>query len=91
MNTPVNDVSELRGKTVLDEHGEPVGEINGILAIGGESQPSWATVEFRRTGDESRTVFVPLAQLKHQNGSRFVSYSTENIASYEARAPDAAA
>jgi hypothetical protein len=91
MSTPVDDASELAGKTVLDQNGEPVGEISGIFAIGGESRPSWATVEFRLAADESRTVFIPLAQLKHEHGSRFVSYSAENIPSYTEHAPDAAA
>ncbi len=91
MSTPVNDLSELPGKTVLDQYGEPVGEISAIYAIGGESDPSWATVDFRRAGDESRTVFIPLAQLKLQDGTQLVCYSTENIAFCAARAPDAAA
>jgi hypothetical protein len=91
MSPPVNDLSELPGKTVLDQYGEPVGEISEIFAIGGESHPSWATVEFRGASDEPRTVYIPLARLKHKHGSRYVSYNIDNIPSYSAHAPDAAA
>jgi len=88
MSAPVKDVSELPGKTVLDEYDEPVGEINAIYAIGGEGHPTWVTVEFRPAEGEPKPVFIPLARLKQEDGDLCVSYSIEHIASGPGGADD---
>jgi hypothetical protein len=79
MSAPVKDVSQLPGKMVLDEHDEPIGEIDAVYAIGGERQPTWVTVEFRREDGEPKTVFIPLAQLRQEDGDPCLRYSTDHI------------
>src|ERR1700722_19134853 len=81
MTAPVEDVTELPGKTVLDQYDEPIGAIEEIYAIGGDGHPTWVTVEVRpdAEGGESRTVFIPLARLKLEDGDLQVPYSVEQL------------
>jgi PRC-barrel domain len=87
MSAPVKDVSQLPGKTVLDQYDEPIGEISAVYSIGGEGHPTWVTVEFHTDDGDPRTVFIPLARLREEDGDLCVSYSTEQITS----SPDVAA
>jgi hypothetical protein len=81
MTAPVEDVTELPGKTVLDQYDEPIGEIEEIYAIGGDGHPSWVTVEVRpdEEGGKPRTVFIPLSRLKLEDGELQVPYSVEHL------------
>jgi hypothetical protein len=81
MTAPVEDVTELPGKTVLDQYDEPIGEIEEIYAIGGDGHPTWVTVDVRpdEEGGTSRTVFIPLARLKLEDGDLQVPYSVEHL------------
>jgi PRC-barrel domain len=80
MSAPVEDVSELPGKTVMDQYDEPIGEIKEIYAIGGDGHPTWVTIDVRsEEGEETRTVFIPLARLKQEDGQLAVPYSTEHL------------
>jgi hypothetical protein len=79
MSAPVEDVSELPGKTVIDQFDEPVGEIKEIYAIGGDGHPTWVTVEHQPEEGEAKTVFVPLARLKIEDGALQVPYSLEHL------------
>jgi hypothetical protein len=82
MTAPVEDVTELPGKTVLDQYDEPLGEIEEIYAIGGDGHPTWVTVDVRpqTEGGKPRTVFIPLARLKLEDGELQVPYSAEHLA-----------
>ena len=80
MSAPVEDVSELPGKTVIDQYDEPIGEIKEIYAIGGDGHPTWVTIDVRsEESGETRTVFIPLARLKQEDGRLAVPYSTEHL------------
>jgi hypothetical protein len=81
MTAPVEDVTELPGKTVLDQFDEPIGEIEEIYAIGGDGHPTWVTVDVRpdEEGGKSRTVFIPLSRLKLEDGELQVPYSVEHL------------
>jgi hypothetical protein len=81
MTTPVEDVRELPGKTVLDQYDEPIGEIEEIYAIGGDGHPTWVTVDVRpqEEGGKPRTVFIPLSRLKLEDGELQVPYSVEHL------------
>jgi len=79
MTAAVEDVSELPGKTVLDQYDEPIGEINAIYAIGGDGHTTWVTVELRPEEGEPKTVFIPLARLKLEDGALQVPYSIDHL------------
>jgi PRC-barrel domain len=81
MSAPVKDVSQLPGKMVLDEHDEPIGEIDAVYAIPGEPHPTWVAVEFRREEGEPKTVLIPLAQLQQEDGDPCVRYTTARVIS----------
>jgi PRC-barrel domain len=81
MTTPVEDVTDLPGKTVMDQKFEPIGEIKEIYAVDGDGYPTWVTVEVHPEEGESKTVFIPLARLKEEDGDLCVPYSVEHICS----------
>ena len=81
MTAPVEDVRELPGKTVFDQHDEPIGEVKEIYAIGGDGHPTWVTVEVRPEEGETRTVFIPLSRLKLEEGDLQVPYSLGHLTS----------
>jgi hypothetical protein len=79
MSAPVEDVTELPGTTVRDQDEDPIGEIKDIYAIGGDGYPTWVTIEAQPEEGPSRTVFIPLARLKLEDGELRVPYSVEHI------------
>jgi len=81
MSAPVEDVTELPGKTVRDQDEESIGEIKEIYAIGGNGHPTWVTVEAQPEDGEARTVFIPLARLKYEFDELCVPYTREHILS----------
>jgi hypothetical protein len=88
MTAPVEDVTELPGKTVSDQYGVPIGEIEEIYAIGGDGHPTWVTVEMKIEA-RKRVVFVPLARLKREDDDDLrVPYSAEHLASGPEVEPD---
>jgi PRC-barrel domain len=78
MTTPIDDVSDLAGKTVSDQEEKPIGEIKEIYALDGDGQPTWVSVETSGT-DENRTVLIPIARLKEEDGELRVPYSRDHI------------
>ena len=79
MTEPVEDVSQLPGTTVRDKDEEPIGEIKEIYAVGGDGHPTWVTVDAHPEEGQARTLFVPLARLKHEHGELCVPYSLEHL------------
>lgn len=77
MTAPIEDVGSLPGKKVGDQMGSPIGEVREIYAIDGD--PMWVTVEAAFGRGEERTVFIPLARLKEEDGELRVPYSKEHI------------
>jgi hypothetical protein len=81
MSAPVEDVTELPGKTVRDQDEESIGEITEIYAIGGDGHPTWVTIEAQPEEGEARTVFIPLSRLKYEFDQLCVPYTREHILS----------
>jgi hypothetical protein len=79
MTAPIEDVSSLPGKKVSDQEEVPIGEIKDIYAIDGNGQATYVTVEASMGMGKKRTVFIPLARLKDENGDLRVPYSKEHI------------
>jgi hypothetical protein len=82
MTAPIDDVSSLPGTELTDQDDRPIGKIGEIYAINGDGQhPMWVTVEatFGEDDSERRTVFVPLARLKQEEGCVCVPYSLEHL------------
>lgn len=81
MTEPVEDVSKLPGTKVVDHDYEPIGEIKEIYAVGGAGHPTWVTVDAKPENGQPRTVFIPLARLKQEEGDLCVPYSVEHVLS----------
>jgi hypothetical protein len=79
MTAPIDDVSSLPGKKVSDHEESPIGEIREIYAIGGDGEPMWVTIETSSGMGNKRTVFIPLARLKDEDGMLTVPYSGDHI------------
>jgi hypothetical protein len=79
MTAPIEDVSSLPGKKVTDQEENTIGEIKEIYAMDGDGQPVWVTVEASFGMGNKRTVFIPLARLKDEDGELRVPYSKGHI------------
>jgi hypothetical protein len=77
MTAPIEDVSSLPGKKISDQTENPIGEVKQIYATDGH--PMWVAVEMRSGLAERRTVFIPLARIKDENGELRVPYSVQRI------------
>jgi hypothetical protein len=81
MTAPIEDVSSLPGRKVTDQEEIPIGEVKEIYAIDGDGYPMWVAVEVPMGGtNDKRTVFIPLARLKDEDGDLRVPYSKDRIA-----------
>ena len=78
MTAPIEDLSSLPGKKVSDQQGTKIGEVKEIYAMGGDGQPMWVAVEGSFGGDK-RTVLIPIARLKEEDGEVGVPYSKDRI------------
>jgi PRC-barrel domain len=78
MTAPIEDVSSLPGKKVTDQEQNPIGEIKDIYT-NGDGYPTWVTVETSAGLGNKRTVFIPLARLKDEDGDLRVPYSQSKI------------
>jgi sporulation protein YlmC with PRC-barrel domain len=80
MTSPVEDVSSLPGKKVLDQSGREIGEIKDIYTHGEDGEASWVTVEAKTGGfGSNRKVFIPLARLKQEGDDIGVPYSSDHV------------
>jgi hypothetical protein len=77
MTAPIEDVSSLPGKKISDQAENPIGEVKEIYATDG--YPMWVAVELRSGLAKQRTVFIPLARIKDENGELRVPYSAQRI------------
>jgi hypothetical protein len=75
MTTPIEDVSSLPGRKVSDQEENTIGEVAEIYAIDGDGHPMWVAVEASFGIGNKRTVLVPLARLKEEDGDLRVPYS----------------
>ncbi len=78
MTAPIEDVSSLPGKKVADQADNPIGKVKEIYATD-DGFPMWVAVEVATGLAGRRTVFVPLARLKEEDGELRVPYSKQRI------------
>lgn len=62
-----------------DQLGRKLGQVERVYAPGGEGDAMWVTVDVSGGMFKSRTVFVPLARLKDEDGAVHVPYSRQFI------------
>jgi hypothetical protein len=77
MTAPIEDVSSLPGKKISDQAENPVGKVKEIYATDG--YPMWVSVEMSSGIAKKRTVFIPLARIKDEDGELRVPYSVQRI------------
>jgi hypothetical protein len=77
MTAPIEDVSSLPGKKISDQAENPIGKVSQIYATDG--YPMWVAVEMSSGIAKQRTVFIPLARIKDENGELRVPYSAQRI------------
>lgn len=77
MTAPIEDVSSLPGKKISDQAENPVGKVKEIYASDG--YPMWVAVEMSSGIAKRRTVFIPLARIKDEDGELRVPYSAQRI------------
>jgi hypothetical protein len=79
MTAPIEDVQSLPGKTVSDHEQRKIGEIKAIYAVGGDESPMYVTVDASIGMASARTVFIPIARIKEENGELLVPYSANHL------------
>jgi hypothetical protein len=77
MTAPIEDVSSLPGKKISDQTESPLGKVKEIYATDG--YPMWVAVEMSSGLAKKRTVFIPLARIKDEDGELRVPYSAQRI------------
>lgn len=77
MTAPIQDVADLPGKKISDQTERPIGEIKEIYATDG--YPTWVAVEMSSGIAKRRTVIIPLARIKDEDGELRVPYSAQHI------------
>src|SRR6185312_2040737 len=77
MTAPIEDVSALPGKKITDQAENPLGKVKEIYATDG--YPMWVAVEMSSGLAKKRTVFIPLARIKDEDGELRVPYSAQRI------------
>jgi hypothetical protein len=77
VTAPIEDVSSLPGKKISDQTENPLGKVKEIYATDG--YPMWVSVEMSSGLAKKRTVFIPLARIKDEDGELRVPYSTQRI------------
>lgn len=77
MTAPIEDVSALPGKKITDQAENPLGKVKEIYATDG--YPMWVAVEMSSGLAKKRTVLIPLARIKDEDGELRVPYSAQRI------------
>jgi hypothetical protein len=77
MTAPIEDLSSLPGKKISDQTESPLGKVKEIYATDG--YPMWVAVEMSSGLAKKRTVFIPLARIKDEDGELRVPYSAQRI------------
>src|SRR5690242_3362232 len=77
MTAAIEDVTALPGKKITDQAENPLGKIKEIYATDG--YPMWVAVEMSSGLAKKRTVFIPLARIKDEDGELRVPYSAQRI------------
>ncbi len=78
MTAPIEDVSTLPGKKLSDQMAKVIGKVTNIYATD-DGYPMWVGVDASPGMGGKRTVIVPLARLKDEDGELRVPYSKQRI------------
>jgi hypothetical protein len=78
MTAPIEDISTLPGKKLSDQMANPIGKVTDIFATD-DGYPMWVGVNASPGIGGGRTVLVPLARLKDEDGELRVPYSKQRI------------
>jgi PRC-barrel domain protein len=78
MTAPIEDISSLPGKKISDQEENPIGEVKEIYATE-DGFPMWVSVEMSDGMASKKTVIIPLARIKDENGDLRVPYSKAKI------------
>ncbi|MBV8218068.1 MAG: PRC-barrel domain-containing protein, partial [Solirubrobacterales bacterium] len=78
MTAPIEDVSTLPGKKLRDQMANPIGKVTNIYTTD-DGYPMWVGVDPSPGMGGKRTVLVPLARPKDENGEIRVPYSKQRI------------
>jgi hypothetical protein len=78
VTAPIEDVSSLPGKKVIDQQESTIGKITEIYAMDGDGHPMWVAVDASFGGDK-RSLLIPLARLKDEQGDLLVPYSKDHL------------
>ena len=79
MTAPLEDISSLPGKKVSDQEGTSIGKVKEIYATDGDGHPMWVGIEGSFGSGGKRTVLIPLARLKDEDGDIAAPYSKGRI------------
>lgn len=78
MTKPIEDISSLPGRKVLDQDETPLGEVKAIFATD-EGFPMWIEIESTLGLFGKERSVVPLARIKEEKDDLRVQYSKEHI------------
>lgn len=78
MTAPIEDVSTLPGKKITDQMANAIGKVSAIYATD-DGYPMWVGVDASPGMGGGRTVLVPLARVKDEDGELRVPYSKQRI------------
>jgi PRC-barrel domain len=78
MTASIEDVSSLPGQTIVDQMDNPIGKITGIYAME-DGYPMWVAVDASTGLAGKRSVLIPLARIKDDDGRLHVPYSKQHI------------
>jgi hypothetical protein len=78
VTAPIEDISNLPGKKLSDQEEVVIGEVKDVYAME-DGFPMWVAVETGAGVGDKRTVLVPLARLKDEDGDLRVPYSKQHI------------
>jgi sporulation protein YlmC with PRC-barrel domain len=79
MASAIEDVSSLPGESVSDQEGQEIGKVKEVYKVKDGDSPMWVTIESSLGVGETRSVFVPLARMKEEDGNIRVPYSIQRI------------
>jgi hypothetical protein len=79
VTAPIQDPHQLPGTDVIDQVGAKLGPVKDLYAPGGEGEPMWVSIEMQTGMVGRRTVLVPLARLKEEDGNVVLPYSIQHV------------
>lgn len=79
MTQAIQNLEELPGRKVHDQEENPIGKVKEVYARNGDGEAGWLSVEVSSGMAAKRSVLIPLARIKEEDGELVVPYSRERI------------